>query len=400
MQRVEGVGSAPRFFELESILGFALPTLSAKLRRLAGPFDNLALFSCSGQAKIEPAAEILSGVEGTRIRVGKPHRRFQLAGKTGPAPSASPWVTLKKEHAEAMIRAVIGPDGAPTFQSSVGGIPVYLDNFAIKYFAKGDRALRSRFLTALQQGADLLFSLNNAVELVGPQGHSAEAFKGFLDEIGPHWFPIEMDLTIVLDRESKGHDYSKRCFSGELLKAYFQARTSADVPGSGRVIDLSSDSFFKLGLFADWLRPHKDHFDAQRAKFDGILLNGVKKCRAKAVQGRNWLDYALPTQSDSAKLATFAYYSLMRNLIADRGDTLKEGDGSDFFHAVMASAYSTFAALDKHWKRRIENLPKPNRLARIYYEPELPQMVTDIEAAVSHLKSRGSAGAHSSPVLA
>lgn len=301
---------------------------------------------------------------------------------------ASPGATLKRGARKTMIRAVIGPDGAPTFLSSVSGVPVYLDNFAIKYLAKGDRALRSRFLTALQQGADLLFSLNNAVELVGPQGHSAAAFKAFLDEIGPHWFPIETDPTIVLDRESRGYDFGKCCFSGELLKAYFQSRTSADVPGSGRVIDLSSDNFFKLGLFVDWLRPHKDHFDAQRVRFDGILQDGVKKCRAKVAQGRNWLDYALPTQSDSAKLATFAYYNLMRNLIADRGDTLKEGDGSDFFHAVMASAYSTFAALDKHWKRRIENLPKPNRLARIYYEPELPQMVTDIEAAVSHLKSR------------
>jgi hypothetical protein len=288
-----------------------------------------------------------------------------------------------------MIQAVIGPDGAPTFLSSVAGIPVYLDTFAVKYLAKGEQTLRDRFLTALRNGADLLFSLNNAVELVGPQGHSAAAFKGFLDGVGPHWFPIETDPTVVLDRELKGHDFGTCCYSGELLKAYYQQRTASEVRGSGRVIDLSSDSFFKLGLFVDWLRPHKDHFDAQRVRFDSILQDGMKKCRAKAARAGNWLDHALPAPNDSTKLATCAYVHLMRNLIADKGDTLKSGDGSDLFHAVMASAYSRFAALDKHWKRRVENLPKPNRLAQVYYEPELPQMVADIEVAVSHLRSRG-----------
>jgi hypothetical protein len=56
---------------------------------------------------------------------------------------------------------------------------------------------------------------------------------------------------------------------------------------------------------------------------------------------------------------------------------LKKGDGSDFCHAVMASAFATAATLDKHWKRRVEGLPKPNQLARIYYQPELDKMVAD-----------------------
>jgi len=280
----------------------------------------------------------------------------------------------------------MGHDGAPAFESFVGGIPVYLDNFAIKCLAKGDRALRSRFVTILQRGADLLFSLHNAVELVGPQGRSAEAFKVFLDEVGPHWFPVEMDPSVVLARESRGLDASSCCFSGELLKAYFQQRTSAEVPGSGRLIDLSGD-FFKLGLFVDWLQPHKNHFVDQYFRFDHILQSGVKRGRLKAMENKPWLDHISVKYFDPGKPATFAYYNLLRNLMAERGDTLKEGDGRDFFHAVIASAYSSFAALDKHWKRRIETLPKPNRLARIYYEPELPQMIADIEDAVAQLSS-------------
>jgi hypothetical protein len=41
----------------------------------------------------------------------------------------------------------------------------------------------------------------------------------------------------------------------------------------------------------------------------------------------------------------------------------------------MASAFATFGAIDKQWKRRIAALPTPNQLARIYQEPELDQMI-------------------------
>jgi len=43
--------------------------------------------------------------------------------------------------------------------------------------------------------------------------------------------------------------------------------------------------------------------------------------------------------------------------------------------------------LDKQWKRRVENLPKPNRVPRIYYEPEVGAMVDDIEAALVQIKA-------------
>jgi hypothetical protein len=51
--------------------------------------------------------------------------------------------------------------------------------------------------------------------------------------------------------------------------------------------------------------------------------------------------------------------------------TLKKGDGRDLCHALLGSAYGSLAALDKHWKRLVEALPKPNGLARIYSANEL-----------------------------
>ena len=64
------------------------------------------------------------------------------------------------------------------------------------------------------------------------------------------------------------------------------------------------------------------------------------------------------------------------------GYRLKKGDGADFCHVVIASSFASFPALDKHWKRRIERIPKPNELARIYDEPEIDKMILDIESAL------------------
>jgi hypothetical protein len=288
-----------------------------------------------------------------------------------------------------MITALIGANGAPTFNALVNGVAVYLDNFAIKCLAKGDADLRARFLTACHSGAELLFSITNAVEILGPQGESSAAIRAFLNDVGPHWYPIEMNLQTVIARESDGYDPGTCCYSEELLVAYYKSRTSEDAPGSGRVIDLSAN-FFKLGLFIDFLLQRRDWFDQKRVEMDGVLTEGIRMCRIKAKANQRWLDFAMPRRAfDDHKRATFVHDNLIRNFIADRGDQLKRGDGIDFYHAVMASAYANFAALDKHWKRRIENLPKPNRLARIYYEPEIAVMIADIESALLQLESLG-----------
>jgi hypothetical protein len=81
--------------------------------------------------------------------------------------------------------------------------------------------------------------------------------------------------------------------------------------------------------------------------------------------------------------ATFAHTGLIRCLVQEaKSYHLKKGDGCDFSHAVMGCAVATFATLDKQWKRRVETLPQPNGLAKIYYRPELNVMVADIEAAL------------------
>ncbi len=284
-----------------------------------------------------------------------------------------------------MLRAVC-IDGRPTFESSVRGVAIYLDTFAINSLAKGDGSLCQRFVAALKNGADLLFSIANAAEISGAMGSSSRAVKRFLDDLGPNWYPIEMLPTEVMKREAAGLAPSECCLAEDLLRAFFKNRTCEHIAGSGRVIDLS-EGFFQLGTFVQWLAPQRDHLLGQSRNLDSVMKNGIHALRAKRKKDPSWIDRVMPQpRFDPSRPATFAYISFMRDLICDSGYQVEKGDGIDFCHATVATAFASFATLDKQWKRRVENLPSPNRIPRIYYQPELELMVADIESALIQLK--------------
>jgi hypothetical protein len=286
-----------------------------------------------------------------------------------------------------MLTAVCGPDGKASVQASINGVAIYLDNFAIKLLAKGDASLRQRLVAVLQNGADLLFSVGHAVEVIGPRGASSIAFRHFLDDLGAHWCPIEFDVFKVMAREKAGAPRGDCCFAENLLTAFFDSRASDQSQTSAKIIDLS-EQFFRLGTFVDWLAPRRDWFRDKREGLDDVLLNLIGPLRAKFKRNPGWLDAVLPQrQFDPSRAATFAFENLVRDLVSDCGYQVKKGDGMDFHHSVMASGYATFATLDKHWKRRVENLPRPNTVARIYCEPEIGTMLDDIETALGYEQS-------------
>ena len=273
-----------------------------------------------------------------------------------------------------MITATSSIDGpAFTVSATVNGLAIYLDNWAVIDLAEGDPSRRRRFIDALQSGADLLFSVTNAAELIGPEGESFDTVKSFLNQLGPHWFPVELNPFKVVEREMNGASRSESCASRDFMDAYFRDRIKDFAPRSGKIIDLSED-FFRLGAVLDWVAPQRDSIRELSAEFDGIVKDSTSRTRIK--YERNPLP---PTPFNPSKPATFALRNLVRTLIIEsKTHRVKKGDGLDFCHAVIASAFANFATLDKHWKRRIEGLPKPNGLARIYSGPELDKMVTDI----------------------
>jgi len=268
-----------------------------------------------------------------------------------------------------------------TFGANVRGLPVYLDNWALINLAKGDPSLRMRFVDAICTGGDLLFSVANVVELVGPQGKSFEAVKSLLDEFGPHWFPVELNPMKVVLREQNDAHPAVSCLSKGLMEAYVKNRATAYASRLGQDIDLFND-FFRLGVVLDWVAQSEALRIASGA-LDEVVRNTIGKYRSEYERNPSPLDQKCPQEFDGFRPATFTYWNLVRMLLVEaESHRLKTGDGLDFCHAVMGSSFARVAALDKHWKRRVENLPKPNGLACIYYAGELDKMVTDIESWV------------------
>ena len=125
-----------------------------------------------------------------------------------------------------MFRATTPSSGPPLiFEATVSGLPVYLDNHAIISLSKNGE-LQDRFIASLKGGADLMFSIVNAVELIGPQGKSSEQVRAFLDRVGPHWFPVTIGTQAILDAEAAGHGSMSQCVSQDLVKAFFDDRTA------------------------------------------------------------------------------------------------------------------------------------------------------------------------------
>jgi len=282
-----------------------------------------------------------------------------------------------------MIKITMGLGGSPLLiNATVSGLAIYLDNHSLIGLAKGNPSRRTRFVDALHSGADLMFSVTNAAELAGPQGRSRDFLRAFLDEVGPHWFPVELDAFEVIKREGNGASPAQSCVSKQFLKDYFDQFLSCK-PNSGKIIDLN---FLRLGAVLDWVGPQRESIRKGSTDMDNALIKRIEGYCTEVEQNPSWLDQRFPiVQFNPSMPATFTYISLVRTLIVEaKAYALKKNDGLDFFHAVMASAFASVATLDKHWKRRVDNLPKPNGLASIYYEPQLDKMMTDIELWLKH----------------
>jgi hypothetical protein len=269
------------------------------------------------------------------------------------------------------------------FDLTTNGLAIYLDNWAINDLAEHARSRRKRFIRALRTGrADLVFSVTNAAEVTGPLGPSRDAVRAFLDQIGPHWFPVELDCNEVVRREQSGAEAAKCCVSEDFLKYYWAARTR-ESPSISR-----SAEAFHLGAILDWLGPQRETIRETSAKLGAALIEKIRGYRIQYVQNPMWLDRNFPArQFNHCGRARFTYDNLVRILILEATSRpLKKNDGLDFCHAVIGIAFASFATLDTKWERRIKCLPA-NRLAPIYGPHHLDKMVVDIEDAVRQLST-------------
>jgi hypothetical protein len=205
--------------------------------------------------------------------------------------------------------------------------------------------------------------------------------RAFLDEIGSRWFPARLDPIEVVKRELKGESPGSVCADENFLKSYV-ADQMRSYTACGKVVDLSTD-FFRLGPLMDRLGPQRESIRRTSAQCDELLRNQMSTVRQMSKRDALWLHKKFPRMSfHASRPACFVFMNLLRTM-AIEASSVKPGDWMDFCHAVVACAFASFATLDKRWKRRVEALPKPNGLARIYSARELDTMVVDMESWVS-----------------
>src|SRR6266404_3580553 len=197
-----------------------------------------------------------------------------------------------------MIRAT--PSG---FKITADGFPVYLDNWAIGDLAEGDPSRRRRFIDTVCTGGDLLFSVANIVELAELRGPSFCAVKTFMDELGPHWSPITIDLPRVMHRERKGVGSPETYISTDLLDAYVRNRKTDFSPVAGKIIP-PYEAFVSLGALVGWIAHSESPFPKQAHEFD-VVLKTIKR-RIGPKQNRSWLNRVYPAVTfDQSRPATF-----------------------------------------------------------------------------------------------
>ena len=121
-----------------------------------------------------------------------------------------------------MLSILAGDDGLPQVVAQLSGVAVYLDNWAIIELANGDPKRRERFVAALKSCGSLLFSFTNSIELGEAEGKPAERVRAFLDEIGAHWIPLELNPWTVAKREAAGKTEPTPCISFVFVEAFFK----------------------------------------------------------------------------------------------------------------------------------------------------------------------------------
>jgi hypothetical protein len=244
-------------------------------------------------------------------------------------------------------------------------------------------------VAAIRRRGSLLFSITNAIEIGGPKGASAATVRAFLDSLGSCWAPLELNPWRVVEKEKAGQ-LVKAPISEQFAVAYFQQRAYEQSPGGINLIDLSADSFFRLSAVADWAHEHRDKVKEDVAKMHATVRESLEGIREEYELDQASLYKKLPPLPfDDRCPAEFTLVHLLRTLVIEwKAFQFTQNDTIDFCHAILGSSAANIATLDKQWKRRVENLPKPNGLARMFYRSELNQLVDLLEEAVDELESR------------
>jgi len=270
----------------------------------------------------------------------------------------------------------------------VVGLSGYLSPDAIIELAHPGRAgVRGRFTKALVGSrGSLLISLTDCARLGAVADERRTSIRALLNGIGVNWAFLQPDPDVAFEREKDGRT-GDGCLSHDLLEAFALARRCVAWSGPGDGQTTSLVDWLSLDAVIDWIAANHTLLTEHEA-IDQSVSDTYAQFQATHRSGPAHFERVAKLAYDCRWPATFALSHLTRQLILEDGTRpLTREEARGLRHAGMTAAYGSFAVLDASWKARVESLPQPNELARLYLVDELDRLVADLEAYAGAMSS-------------
>lgn len=218
------------------------------------------------------------------------------------------------------------------------------------------------------KGGALLISVANIIELGRKEGEPLKKLKSFFENLGEHWFPLEVNPLLVIEREidNKG---APPYFDQQLITNYYP------------YIHEQSHSLSKV---IDLISGERDRFDKclARAHQFSVDLTQVRKLFQEKHPSIN-PDAYLVLHYDSANPTSYSYNGLMRASIEGKL-SLTGNDVVDIWHASTSLVYADIVVLDRRWvqiaKDKLKKLP--GLIQKLFKVSELALMIGSLENAI------------------
>lgn len=209
---------------------------------------------------------------------------------------------------------------------------IYLDHCAIRKISS-KAAYRDRFLKIFEGSATFYFSVSNIDDLLPNSGKSLEDIRILLHGIGDKWAFILSNPVEVMKNEISGHHAPHLDFS--LLKVYYPK--------------ISDDKIFTLEHTIKEIEANRDQGDRVKLLLSQFSMNFNITRHQWKNKTRNINKNPFPINKSVRQFPTkYAYHALMQVLLRSEFP-FTNNDAMDFFHTVVATAYSDYTVLDGRW---------------------------------------------------
>jgi len=244
---------------------------------------------------------------------------------------------------------------------------IYLDHWAVREISSNPD-LMARFLKVFAQKGTLLFSVINSFDISGSKGEALSKIEAFLDAVGENWFPLEINPAKVIKAEKEYRQGANPpCFADKLLEAYFPHIFSGRLSLKKTVALIEEEG--DAGPISVSVGKTLDELAKAFA-----LFRSIKNSTTNLWSRPPKVEEYVPARPTDYVYNGLTYFMLSEDFRLNRNHI------ADYFHAVVALAYSDFVLLDKHWESMAAKIKLPRNI-KVYSQPKISDFIRDLEAA-------------------